>query len=69
LDDYRRLVTLARLSKEQAGTPAAQAGEKLIADRMASFKLGQQDHDALFGQADWNAFRGKVDAAIEALRK
>jgi hypothetical protein len=69
LDDYRRLVTLARLAKEQAGTPAAQAGEKLIADRMASFKLGQQDHDALFGQADWNAFRGKVDDAIEALRK
>ena len=69
VDDYRSLLTLARLAKEKAGTPAAQAGEKLIQDRMASFKLGQRDHDPLFGAQDWNTFRRQVDDAIEALRK
>ena len=69
LGDYRRLLTLARLAKEKPGTPAALAAEKLIADRMASFKLGQRDHDALFGLDDWTAFRAKVSDAIEALRK
>jgi hypothetical protein len=69
LGDYRRLLTLARLAKEKAGTPAAQAAEKLITDRMASFKLGQRDHDALFGADDWNIFRARVNDAIEALRK
>jgi hypothetical protein len=69
LGDYRRLLTLERLAKEKAGAPAAAAGEKLIADRMAGFKLGQRDHDAVFGIADWDAFRAKVNDAIEALRK
>ena len=69
LNDYRRLLTLARLAKEKAGTPAAQAGEKLIADRMASFKLGQTKHEALFDMADYDQFRAKVSDAIEALRR
>ena len=68
LNDYRRLLTLARLAKEKSGTPTAQAAEKLITDRMASFKLGQRDHDALLGAADWTQFRVKVSDAIEALR-
>ena len=68
LDDYRRLITLARLAKEKAGTPAARAAEKLIADRMATFKLGQRDHDALFGPDDWATSRRRVGDAIEALR-
>jgi hypothetical protein len=68
LDDYRRLITLERLAREKTGTPAARNAEKLIAERMAAFKLGQRDHDALFGAADWNDFRAKVDDAIEALR-
>ena len=69
LGDYRRLLTLARLAKAKPAAPAARAGEKLIADRLASFKLGQRDHDALFGHDDWNRFRGKINDAIEALRK
>jgi len=69
LNDYRRLLTLARLAKEKAGTPAAQAAEKLIADRMASFKLNQRDHDAILGSADWEQFRVKTSDAIEALRR
>jgi hypothetical protein len=69
LDDYRRLITLARLSKEKAGTPAARAAQELIETRMAAFKLGQRDHDELFPPSDWNDFRRKLDDAIEALRK
>lgn len=68
LDDYRRLLTAARLAKAQAGTPAAQAAEALIERRMAAFKLGQRDHEALFGPDDWKTFRGQIDDAIEALR-
>ena len=68
LGDYRRLITLKRLAGEKAGTPAATQAEKLMADRMASFKLGQRDHDALFGKADWAEFRTKMNTAIEALR-
>jgi hypothetical protein len=36
---------------------------------MASFKLGQREHDELFGPDDWKQFRAKADAAIEELRK
>jgi hypothetical protein len=69
LGDYRRLITLDRLAKEKAGTPAAQAATDLIEKRMASFKLGQREHDELFGPDDWKQFRAKADAAIEELRK
>ncbi len=68
LDDYRRLLTAARLAKQHAGTPAARAAEALIAQRMAAFKLGQRDHDSLFGAEDWNAFRVQIGDAIEALQ-
>ena len=68
LGDYRRLLTLQRLAREKTGTPAAQAAQKLIDDRMASFKLGQRDHDAIFPVDDWATFRAKVSDAIETLR-
>jgi hypothetical protein len=69
LDDYRRLLTAARLAKRQAGTPAARSAEELITKRLAAFKLGQRDHDSLFGPNDWNAFRHQIGDAIEALRR
>jgi hypothetical protein len=69
LGDYRRLLTLARLLKEHPNTPAATAAGKLMNDRMNSFKLGQRDHDALFGKNDWIVFRRDIDAAIEALQQ
>jgi hypothetical protein len=69
LDDYRRLLTLNRLSQEHAGTPAAKAADELLQRRLASFKLGQREHDPLFGPADWTGFRRQVDDAIENLRK
>jgi hypothetical protein len=68
VDDYRRLLTLARLCKEKKGTPAAEAGEKLIAERLASFKLGQYDHKPMFPVEDYDAFRAKTNAAIDELR-
>jgi len=69
LDDYRRLITLARLAKEKPGTPAATAARNLIDKRMSAFKLNQRDHDAIFGPTAWTDFRRQVDDAIETLRK
>ena len=65
----RRLLTLARLAKEKAGTPEAMTAESLLKERMGAFHLGQRDHDALLGFDDWRAFRVKVDDAIEGLRR
>ncbi len=69
LDDYRRLLTLARLAAERPGEPAARAAGALIDTRLAAFRLGQRDHDALFPPEDWTDFRRRVDDAIEALRR
>ncbi len=69
LDDYRRLLTAARLAKVEAETKAARLTEELITRRMASFRLGQRDHDALFGSEDWMVFRTRIGDSIEALRK
>ena len=68
LDDYRRLLTLARLAKAKAGTPAAQAAEALIRGRMAAFHLGDKDHDGLFATEDSVTFPEQLAAAIEALQ-
>jgi hypothetical protein len=68
LDDYRRLITLNRLSSERPNAPAARAGRQLIGKRMAAFQLGQRDHDALFPVEDWSDFRRQTDDLIEALR-
>ncbi|MGA2254187.1 MAG: hypothetical protein ABSG53_05950, partial [Thermoguttaceae bacterium] len=68
LGDYRRLITLARLANEKAGTPDAAAAQALLDKRMAAFKLNQREHDALLRPTDWTDFRHKVDDAIEALR-
>jgi len=51
-----------------SGTPAATAGAALIRERPGAFKLGQREHDAIFGEADWQEFRRKIDDAIEGLR-
>ena len=65
LDDYRRMLTLGRLAKEQAGTPAAGAAEDLIAEVLGAFQLGQRD---LTGQESYLELRQKLDAAIDRLR-
>jgi hypothetical protein len=68
LDDYRCLLTLARLAKTKEGSPAARAAESLIRARMAAFHLGQLDHDRIFGAGDWESFRRRMVNAIEALQ-
>jgi hypothetical protein len=68
LDDYRSLITLARLAQARSGTPAAKAARRLIATRMAAFHLEDRDHDRLFGVDDWGAFRRQVVNAIEELQ-
>jgi hypothetical protein len=69
LGDYRRMITLARLAKEKAGTPAAASATALLTKRMAAFKLNQRDHDVIFADGAWREFRNQVDNAIEALRE
>ncbi|MGO9232097.1 MAG: hypothetical protein ACLQKA_23115 [Bryobacteraceae bacterium] len=78
LDDYRSLITVARLAQARSGTTAAKAGprwiaaqqaaQRLIATRMAAFHLEDRDHDRLFGVDDWAAFRRQVVNAIEELQ-
>jgi hypothetical protein len=65
LDDYRRLLTLARLAKEHAGTPAARAAEKLLAEVLGGFRLGDRE---LKGIESFAKLRERLDAAIERLR-
>jgi hypothetical protein len=65
LGDYRRLLTLARLAREQAGTPAARDAEKLIAALLGSFRLGDRE---LKGEESFTKLRAKLDAAIDRLR-
>ena len=67
LNDYRRLLTLARLAREKATAPAAAAATALLERRLSSFHLGQRDHDALFPSSDWADFRRQLTEAIEAL--
>ena len=68
LDDYRYLLTLARLVKAKPAVPAARQAEAFIRDRMAAFHLGQLDHDQLFGADDWPAYRRQLTEAIERLQ-
>ncbi len=69
LDDYRHLLTLARLARAKAGTPAAKQAQTLIRDRMAAaFQLGRVEPDPGLGAADWAAYRRKLADEIEALQ-
>ncbi|MCR4414096.1 MAG: hypothetical protein NUV77_16900 [Thermoguttaceae bacterium] len=59
LDDYRHVLTLARLAKEKNDAQA----QTLLRKRLGSFQLGQRDHDALWPVSDWRAFRRQVAEA------
>lgn len=65
LDDYRHMLTLARLAKEKGDKEA----EDIVTERLAAFKLGQRNHDAVFPSSDWREFRCKMAEAIERLRR
>ncbi len=64
LDDYRYMLTLQRLAEAKQDSAAL----GLIQDRLAAFRLGQRDHDALFPRSDWQEYRQKLAEAIERLR-
>jgi len=68
LEDYRLLLTLARLAKARPNSPAAQKAEALIGNRLAAFHLGQVDHDRLFGVDDWVLYRSRLVDLIEELQ-
>jgi hypothetical protein len=65
LDDYRRLLTLARLVKGNAGTPASRDGERLLDDILGGFRLGDRE---LKGVGSFPKLRERLDTAIERLR-
>jgi hypothetical protein len=64
VDDYRYLLTLARLADQKQDV----AAKALIRGRLDAFRLGQRDHDALFPASDWRDFRRQLAEAIERLR-
>jgi hypothetical protein len=64
LDDYRCMLTLARLASEKHDA----AAQELISSRLAAFKLGQREHDELFPVSDWREFRQQMADAIARLR-
>ncbi len=65
LDDYRRMLTLARLVNEKSGTPAAQEGRATLDKITGAFRLGQRE---LTGANSFTEIRNQLDAAIENLR-
>ena len=67
IDDYRYMETLDRLLREKPGHPAAAAGRKLLADKLASFKLGERDHNAKWPSAEFGSYRLALAEAIETL--
>jgi len=67
IDDYRYMLTLARLAGEKPGHPAAAAGRQLLSDKLASFRLGEREHDSKWPAAEFAEFRLAVAEAIERL--
>ena len=65
LGDYRRMLTLARLAREHAGSAAATEAEKLLAEILGGFELGDRE---LKGDEAYAEVRRRLDAAIEKLR-
>ena len=65
LDDYRRLLTLARLCREKKGNPVADEGSKWIEGIMNSFHLGDRDNPS---PEKYQMLRSQVDELIEKLR-
>jgi hypothetical protein len=69
IDDYRYMQTLARLIHDQPTHPAAAAAKKLIDDKLASFKLGERDHDAKWPAEEFRAYRLQLAETIEKLSR
>jgi hypothetical protein len=69
LDDYRYMLTLANLVERKPDHPQAAAARKLLADKLAGFKLGERDHGAKWPTAELRTYRLALAEAIEKLSK
>ncbi len=69
VDDYRYMLTLARLVREKPNHPAASAARKLLDDKLNAFKLGERDHNAKWPVEEFRAYRLQLAEAIEQLAK
>ncbi len=67
IDDYRTMLTLSRLLRTHPNHPAAAAARKLLEEKLASFQLGERDHNAKWPPEEYRAYRLKLTEAIEKL--
>jgi hypothetical protein len=67
IDDYRSMLTLDRLIRQHPNAPSAASARRLLDDKLASFKLGERDHNAKWPPEEYRAYRLKLAEAIEAL--
>jgi hypothetical protein len=61
------MLTLSRLLLAHPDHPAAPAARRLLDERLASFKLGERDHDAKWPSVEYREYRLKLAEAIERL--
>ncbi len=69
IDDYRYMLTLARLVDAHPGSPATVAGRKLLDEKLNAFKLGERDHDRKWPIQEYADYRLRLAEAVEALSK
>jgi len=69
IDDYRYMLTLSRLLKAHPNNPAAPVARALLENKLASFKLGDRDHDAKWPLAEFRTYRLQLAEAIERLSR
>ncbi|MCC6444578.1 MAG: hypothetical protein IT210_14120 [Armatimonadetes bacterium] len=69
IQDYRYMLTLSRLLAKRPNHPAASAARKLLKDKLASFKLGERDHDAKWPMKEYHIYRLSLAQAIEKLSR
>jgi hypothetical protein len=67
IDDYRYMLTLTRLIRERPNHSAAAGARRLMDEKMASFKLGDREHDAKWPISEYREYRLKLAQAIEAI--
>lgn len=67
LDDYRYMLTLARLLEAQPNHPQAAAARQLLADKLAAFRLGERNHDDKWPTDEFRTFRRQLAEAIEQM--
>lgn len=69
IDDYRAMLTLARLVRQKPNHPTAAAAQKLLDDKLAAFQIGDRDHNAKWPIEEFSDYRLKLDEAIEQMSK